>query len=81
MIMGFILPFILTFVAIPFESFVSSLRTVLGVMASWLLRVLAFILRLCGNLGFYVGRLISNLYDLIIFPALWLENIILRKIG
>ncbi len=74
MIMGFILPFILTFVAIPFESFVSSSRTVIGLLASWGLRFLAFVLRLVGNLGFYLGRMVVNIYDLIIFPALWLES-------
>lgn len=80
MIMGFILPFILTFVAIPFESFVSSSRTVLGLLAGWSLRTLAFILRLAGNLGYYCSRIIINLYDLVIFPALWLEGIIMRAI-
>lgn len=79
MIMGFILPFILTFVAIPFESFVSSSRTVLGVVGAWFLQVLAFVLRLLGNIGFYLGRLVVNLYDLIVFPGLWLEGLIARK--
>ncbi|MBI5897046.1 MAG: hypothetical protein HZB24_13925 [Desulfobacterales bacterium] len=79
MIMGFILPFILTFVAIPFESFVSSARTVIGILAAWLLRSLAFVLRLIGNLGFYMGRLIVNVYDLFIFPALWVEGVIGQK--
>ena len=78
MIMGFILPFILTFVAIPFESFVSSSRTVLGLLAAWMLRVLAFALRLLGNLGFYLSRIVINIYDLVIFPALWLESTIFR---
>jgi len=41
-----------------------------------MLRVLAFVLRLVGNLGYYTGRLLINLYDLIIFPALWLEGIV-----
>ena len=79
MIMGFILPFILTFVAIPFESFVSSSRTVLGVVGAWFLQVLAFVLRLLGNIGFYLGRLVVNIYDLIVFPGLWLEGLIARK--
>jgi hypothetical protein len=74
MIMGFILPFVLTFVAIPFESFVASFRTVIGLLASWALRTLAFVLRLQGNLGFYLSRLIINIYDLFIFPTLWLEE-------
>jgi hypothetical protein len=81
MIMGFILPYILTFVAIPFESFVSSSRTVLGVVAAWTLRVLAFILRLLGNLGFYCSRIVINVYDLIIFPALWLEGVLIRGVN
>ena len=78
MIMGFILPFILTFVAIPFESFVSSSRTVLGLVAAFSLRVLAFLLRLLGNLCFYLSRLIVNIYDLAIVPALWLEGVIVQ---
>jgi hypothetical protein len=79
MIMGFTLPFVLAFVAIPFESFISSSRTVLGILAAWMLRTLAFCLRLIGNLGFYAGRLGIHLYDLIIFPALWFEEMIARK--
>ncbi|MEJ2656977.1 MAG: hypothetical protein P8012_07235 [Desulfobacterales bacterium] len=80
MVMGFILPFILTFVAIPLESFVASARTILGLTAAWMLRSLAFILRLIGHLGYYVGRLTINLYDLVIFPALWLEGVMTRKL-
>ena len=77
MVMGFILPFALAFVAIPLESFISASRTVLGVIAVGLLRFLAFVLRLLGNIGFYVGRFVVNIYDLIIFPTIWLEGAIL----
>jgi hypothetical protein len=76
MIIGFILPFALTFVAVPMESFVSASRTVLGIVAAWALRLMAFVLRLIGNTGYYIGRLIVNLYDLIIFPSIWLEGLI-----
>ena len=76
MVMGFILPFILTFVAIPLESFVASSRTVLGIIVAWMLRSLAFALRLIGQLGYYTGRLMINLYDLFIFPLLWLEGVV-----
>ena len=79
MVMGFMLTFILAFVAIPFESFVSSARTVLGRVAEWALRVSAFSLRMMGNLGYYCGRIIINIYDLIIFPGLWLEGLIARS--
>ena len=81
MIMGFILPFALAFVAIPLESFVSSSRTVLGIVVAGALRLLAFILRLIGNLGYYTGRLVINLYDLIIFPSIWLEGVLTGSKG
>jgi hypothetical protein len=81
MVMGFILPFALTFVAIPLEMFVSSSRTVLGGLVAWLLRMFAFLLRLLGNVGFYAGRFIVNVYDLAIFPTIWLEEIILGSKG
>jgi hypothetical protein len=79
MILGFILPFILTTVAMPFETFISSSRTVLGMAGAWALRPLVFLLRLAGNLGYYLGRLVVNVYDLVIFPALWLEALIPKK--
>ena len=77
MIMGFILPFALAFVAIPLESFISSSRTVLGMVLAGLLRLTAFLLRLLGNIAYYIGRFIVNIYDLIIFPTIWLEGVIL----
>jgi hypothetical protein len=79
MIMGFILPFALTFVAIPLESFISSARTVLGTMAAGLLRIIAFLLRLSGNIVYYTGKLVAALYDLIIFPPLWLEGVVTER--
>jgi hypothetical protein len=81
MVLGFILPFALAFVAIPLESFVSSSRTVLGGVLAWLLRMTAFLLRLLGNVGYYAGRFIVNVYDLAIFPTIWLEGIVLGTKG
>ena len=76
MIISFIFPFALVFVAIPLESFVSSSRTILGVIVVGALRLLSFLLRLIGNLGYYTGRFVINLYDLIIFPSIWLEGVL-----
>ena len=78
--MGFILPFALVFVAIPLETFVSSTRTVVGIVASALLRALAFVLRLLGNIARYSGKIVVNLYDLVIFGPLWLETTITKKL-
>jgi hypothetical protein len=76
MVMGFILPFALTFVAIPLESFISSSRTVVGFVLVGLLRGIAFLLRLAGNIASYLGELLVNLYDILIFPPLWVEKLI-----
>jgi len=76
MVMGFILPFALTFVAIPLESFIHSSRTVIGIALAWFLRVLAFMLRLTGGIARNSATLLISLYDLIIFPALRLEKLI-----
>jgi hypothetical protein len=79
MIMGFILPFALAFVAIPLETFISSARTVLGVLAAGTLNALAFLLRLVGNIIYYTGKFITSVYDLVIFPPLWLEGLITER--
>lgn len=72
--MGFILPFALVFVAIPLETFVHSLRTVLGLVAIALLRALALLLRVLGNGFRHLGTLTERLYDLPLFVPLWLEG-------
>jgi hypothetical protein len=74
MVMGFVLPFALTFVAIPLESFIHSSRTFIGLAVAWLLRTCAFLLRLVGNLINHLGNAVIALYDLLIFPALWIEE-------
>ena len=74
MAMGFILPFALTFVAIPLESFVHSARTVVGILAVAVLRGLAFALRVLGNIAYFGGRMLIHLYDLMIFIPLWIER-------
>lgn len=74
MVLGFILPFALTFLAIPLESFIHSSRTVLGRVLSWALRALAFSLRLLGNISHYLIQVLISVYDIVIFPLLWLEE-------
>lgn len=74
MVLGFVLPFALTFVAIPLESFIHSARTVLGVFLAGALQVVAVILRLVGNISLYLGNVVISFYDLLIFPLLWLDE-------
>ena len=77
--MGFILPFALTFVAIPLETFVHSMRTVVGLLAISLLRTIALALRLLAGIFLYLGSLLKQVYDLPLFVPLWLEERIARN--
>ena len=79
MVMGFILPFALMLVAIPLESFVHSLRTVIGMTAVFLLQALAFIIRQMGSLSSNLGHILLNIYDLIIFIPLKIEDMLVNK--
>ena len=72
--MGFILPFALVFVAIPLETFVHSLRTVLGLIAIGLMRVVSLTLRVLGNGMRHLGTLAERIYDLPLFVPLWIEG-------
>jgi hypothetical protein len=72
--MGFILPFALVFVAIPLETFVHSLRTVVGLAGIAVLRALALVLRVLGNASRHLGALAQRLYDLPLFVPLWIET-------
>ena len=69
--MGFILPFALTFVAIPLETFVHSLRTIVGLIAIGTLQVTSVLLRLLGSGLRYLSVLAAQLYDLPLFIPLW----------
>jgi hypothetical protein len=79
MVMGFILPFTLAFVAIPLESFIQSSRTVIGLIASAVLRFSAFVLRFVGNVFHQVGNVGIALYDLVIMLPLRCEQFLTAK--
>jgi hypothetical protein len=76
MLLGFILPFALAFVAIPLESFIYSLRTVGGALLVMLVRVAGFILRVLGNLVRQLCRLLVALYDVTIVLPLLIERVV-----
>jgi hypothetical protein len=76
MLLGFILPFALAFVAIPLESFIHSSRTVLGVGVVALLHALAFVLRVLGNLARHTSRVLITLYDVVVMLPLLIEHFV-----
>lgn len=79
MVMGFILPFALAFVAIPLESFIHSLRTVVGLFVQGLLSILAVMARLVGALVQHTFRIVVHAYDLVIMVPLSIERMVKRS--
>ncbi len=79
--MGFILPFALVFVAIPLETLVHSTRTVLGLLGVIILRALAYVLRLLGNIFLQIGSMLRGFYDLLAFVPLWIEHLVKSRSG
>jgi hypothetical protein len=76
MILGFILPFALAFVAIPLESFIHSARTVSGVVLVNLVRALAFVMRVLSNLSRHLSRVLLHFYDLVVVIPLMIEHLV-----
>ena len=76
MVLGFMLPFALAFVAIPLESFMHSARTAGGAALVMLVRVLAFFLRVLGNLVRQLFKVFTTLYDVTIVIPLLIERIV-----
>ncbi|MDA0653229.1 MAG: hypothetical protein O3C49_08135 [Proteobacteria bacterium] len=74
MVMGFVLPFALVFVAIPLESFVESARTVLATAMASLLRLLAAAFRVLSKAADATGKVLVDVYDITIFGPLWVES-------
>ena len=71
MLLGFILPFALAFIAIPLESLIHSSRTVGGVLLLVPVRALALVLRVAGTLARHASRVLVHLYDVaIVLPLL-----------
>ncbi len=81
MVMGFILPFALTFVAIPLESFIHSARSVFGQLGVGLLRIAAFLVHLVGFAADHAGKGLKNAYDIVIFLPLKIEEMVRESRG
>lgn len=76
MVMGFILPFALVFVAIPLESFIHSSRSVFGIAYVAVLRALIFLVRVFGFAAVQTGSILTHIYDAIIFIPLRIEQMV-----
>lgn len=74
MILGFVLPFALAFVAIPLEYLITSGRTVLGAVLVGATRALALALRMLSNFTRHLATAFTMLYDVVIFLPVLIER-------
>src|SRR5688572_13946439 len=75
MLLGFILPFALAFIAIPLESLIHSARTVGGVLLAALVSTLALVLRVAGTVVRRLARVLITVYDVAIVIPLLVERL------
>ncbi len=79
MTLGFVLPLILMFVAIPFESFIHSGRHVVGGLV---VNVLIFVSTALRSLAVFMKQFnhsLKHVYDILCFAPLWVVNLIENK--
>ncbi len=74
MAMGFTLPFVLAFAAIPLEIFIQSSRSVGGMFLVWVLNLIISLIRFIGRLIYGTGQILVSSYDLVIFIPLKIES-------
>jgi hypothetical protein len=79
MLLGFMLPFALAFIAVPLESLIHSSRTVGGVLLTALVRATAFVLRLLGNVVKHASKVLIRVYDVAIVVPLLIERMVKAK--
>ena len=81
-VLGILMPLMLSLVMIPLEYMLHTIRPVLGTIIQQLLHVMALLLRMTASLVLYVGKLTSQLYELAIFvPSLVYRDVKSRQVN
>jgi hypothetical protein len=75
MLLGFILPLALAFIAIPLESLIHSGRTVGGVLCAAAVDGVALLLRIASSITRRVAQVLVTLYDVLIVVPLLIERL------
>jgi hypothetical protein len=76
MTLGFVLPLILMFVAIPFESFIHTGRHVVGSLMVYIFVLLSTLLRSVSLFLKQFTNSLKNVYDIFCFGRLWVGHLI-----
>jgi hypothetical protein len=75
MLLGFILPLALTFIAIPLESLIHASRTVGGVLLAGGVDGVALLLRIASSIVRRASRVLITIYDVLIVVPLLVERL------
>ncbi len=78
MLLGFILPLVLLFVAIPLETFVQGARALSGGLLAISLVAVAFVLEMAAGAVRQLGEVFVHLYDLLVIFPLKLEELVVK---
>jgi hypothetical protein len=78
MLLGFILPLVLLFVAIPLEAFAQAARALSGSILAVTLVAVAFVLEGAAGAARQLGEVFVHLYDLLVIFPLKLEELVVK---
>lgn len=73
-VLGVVMPLMLSMVMIPMEYMLNTVRPVLGSLTQQLLHAMALLLRLAASLVLHGGKLLIQVYDLVIFVPLLIQR-------
>ncbi len=74
MLIGFLMPFAISFVVIPFEYLLHTLRPVIGNVTFLIMNILTLSLKLMARLSIDAGKFFVHCYDAVIFIPLLIEQ-------
>jgi hypothetical protein len=73
-LLGVVMPLMLSLIMVPTEYMLHTVRPVLGSLVQQLLHVMALLFRLLASLSLHMGKLLTNVYDLVIFVPILMQR-------
>ena len=78
-VLVFLLPFALMFGAVALAGIIIHGGIVVGLLVALVLQILMLVFRLLGSMAAFAGAIVVQLYDLVIFLPLWIEEAVRQK--
>lgn len=78
-VLVFLLPFALMFSAVALAAAMAHGGIVFGLVVGLVLQILMLVFRLLGSMAAFAGAIVVQVYDLVIFLPLWIEDAVRQK--